>query len=68
MLLVGKAVLRGLKYRAEVLLKELPDRFGADFEKNKEELNKLELGLSKTSRNILAGYICRLASRNANKE
>jgi len=62
---MGKAVSKGLKYRAEVLLKELPEKFGKDFEKNKEALNTLELGLSKTNRNILAGYIVRLAS---NKE
>ncbi|MBT4870835.1 MAG: 30S ribosomal protein S17e [Candidatus Diapherotrites archaeon] len=60
---MGKAVSKGLKYRAEVLLRELPDKYGKDFEKNKASLNELELGLSKTHRNILAGYIIRLAVR-----
>lgn len=60
---MGKAVSKGLKYRGEVLLRELPDKFGTDFEKNKASLNEIDLGLSKTSRNILAGYIVRLASK-----
>jgi ribosomal protein S17E len=60
---MGKSVSKGLKYRGEVLLKELPERFGKDFEKNKTELDAIELGLSKTSRNVLAGYIVRLASK-----
>jgi len=60
---MGKAVSKGLKYRAEVLIKELPDKFGKDFEKNKLSLNELPLGLSKTNRNIVAGYIVRLAEK-----
>jgi ribosomal protein S17E len=60
---MGKAVSKGLKYRAEVLIKELPEKFGKDFEKNKEALNGMELGLSKNSRNIVAGYLVRLAER-----
>ena len=60
---MGKSVSKGLKYRGEVLIKELPDKFGKDFEKNKASLNTMDLGLSKTSRNVLAGYIVRLAAR-----
>lgn len=60
---MGKAVSKGLKYRGEVLLRELPDKFGTDFEKNKVALDEIELGLSKTSRNVLAGYIVRIASK-----
>jgi len=60
---MGKAVSKGLKYRAEVLIKELPDKFGKDFEKNKLSLNEFPLGLSKTNRNILAGYLVRLAEK-----
>jgi len=56
---MGKAVSKGLKYRAEVLVQELPDMFGIDFEKNKKSLGEMELGLSKTNRNVLAGYIVR---------
>jgi ribosomal protein S17E len=59
---MGKAVSKALKYKGEVLLRELPEKFGKDFEKNKRALDELELGLSKTNRNVLAGYIVRLAS------
>ncbi|MFA5764098.1 MAG: 30S ribosomal protein S17e [archaeon] len=60
---MGKSVSKGLKYRGEVLVRELPEKFGANFEKNKLSLGELELGLSKSSRNVLAGYIVRLASK-----
>ena len=60
---LGKSVLKGLKYRSEVLLREFPDKFGKDFEKNKASLEPMELGLSKVSRNIVAGYITRLAEK-----
>lgn len=60
---MGKSVSKGLKYKAEVLVKELPERFSNNFDKNKEELNTMDLGLSKTSRNVLAGYIVRLVAR-----
>lgn len=60
---MGKSVAKGLKHRAEVLLREMPTQFGNDFEVNKKSLNGLDLGLSKTSRNVLAGYIVRLASK-----
>jgi ribosomal protein S17E len=60
---MGKSVSKGLKYKADVLLKELPERFGTDFEKNKKSLNEIELGLSKTTRNILAGYMVRKSSK-----
>jgi len=60
---MGKSVLKGLKYRSEVLLKEFPDRFGEKFDKNKVALGSMELGLSKESRNVVAGYITRLAQK-----
>jgi ribosomal protein S17E len=60
---MGKSVSKGLKYRGEVLVRELPEKFGDNFEKNKTSLGELELGLSKSSRNILAGYIVRLSSK-----
>ena len=60
---MGKSVSKGLKYRGEVLLREFPEKFGKEFEKNKIELKTLELGLSKTNINVLSGYIVRLASK-----
>jgi ribosomal protein S17E len=66
---MGKSVAKGLKYKAEVLLEEFSDKFGKDFAKNKKELDKIpDLKLSKTTRNVLAGYIVRLAKqKEANK-
>ncbi len=64
MVFLGKSVAKGLKYKAEVLLEEFPERFGNNFEKNKSMLNELkDLHLSKVTRNILAGYIVRLAKQ-----
>lgn len=63
MIFLGKSVAKGLKYRAEVLLNEMPEKFGLDFSKNKLSLNEMPLGLSTTSRNIVAGYIVRLAKK-----
>ncbi|MFA5357419.1 MAG: 30S ribosomal protein S17e [archaeon] len=60
---MGKSVLKSLKYRSEVLLKEFPDSLGASHEKNKKFLDTMELGLSKSSRNIVAGYITRLVAK-----
>ena len=61
---MGKSVAKGLKYRGEVLLEEFPDKFGKDFVKNKRALDAIpDLMLSKTTRNILAGYIVRAAKK-----
>ena len=61
---MGKSVAKGLKYKGEVLLEEFPERFGKDFAKNKAHLNEIkDLHLSKVTRNILAGYIIRLAKQ-----
>lgn len=61
---MGKSVAKGLKYKGEVLLEEFPSEFGADFVKNKRSLDAMpEMKLSKTTRNILAGYIVREAKK-----
>jgi ribosomal protein S17E len=60
---MGKSISKVLKYKAEVLLREFPEKFGKNFEQNKKELSTMELGLSKTTRNIVAGFIVRLAKR-----
>jgi ribosomal protein S17E len=66
---MGKSVAKGLKYKGEVLLEEFPDKFNDKFENNKKQLDEFpELKLSKVTRNLLAGYIVRLAKRKeANK-
>lgn len=60
---MGKSVSKGLKYRSEVLIRDLPEKFGKDFEKNKNSLDTMPLGLSKENRNIVAGFVTRLAKR-----
>jgi ribosomal protein S17E len=54
---MGKAVPRGIKSKAATLMKLYSDKFGVDFEKNKQFLNSLDLPFSKLTRNLLAGYI-----------
>lgn len=56
---MGKAVPRSIKIRVETLLEKFPDRFGSDFEKNKQILNELNLSLSRFDRNMIAGFITR---------
>lgn len=61
---MGKSVAKKIKYEGEVLLEEFPDRFGKDFVKNKRSLDQIkDLQLSKVTRNVLAGYIVRLAKQ-----
>ena len=56
---MGKAVPRSIKMRVETLLEKFPDRFGSDFEKNKQILNELNLSLSRFDRNMIAGFLTR---------
>lgn len=56
---MGKAVPKSLKTIAEILMEEFPKEVSHDFDKNKEFLNTLELSLSKSQRNLVAGYIAR---------
>ncbi|MEI7961000.1 MAG: 30S ribosomal protein S17e [archaeon] len=61
---MGKSVAKKIKYEGEVLLEEFPAKFGKDFVKNKRSLDEIkELQLSKVTRNVLAGYIVRLAKQ-----
>jgi ribosomal protein S17E len=56
---VGKAIVKGLKTKADLLLKTIPERFSTDFEKNKGVLVELGIPFTKLNRNLLAGYITR---------
>ena len=60
---MGKAVPKGLKSKAEFLLDEFADKFGVDFDKNKEIFNELKVPMTKVNRNILIGYITRQKKR-----
>jgi len=56
---MGKAVPKGIKSRAKILLNEFPNDLGDDFEKNKKFIDSLTLPLYKVSRNKIAGFIVR---------
>ncbi len=56
---MGNIKTKDIKRAAEYLKGQNPDKFGADFEKNKESLNELNLSLEKRARNKMAGYIAR---------
>ncbi|MCK4327200.1 MAG: 30S ribosomal protein S17e [Candidatus Diapherotrites archaeon] len=66
---MGKQTTGILKKKAEKLYSMYPIEFGNDFEKNKEILNSTGLfDYSKSDRNIVAGYISRLATEQIKKE
>ncbi len=56
---MGKAIVKGLKTKADFLLKAVPEKFSGDFEKNKGALAELGIPFTKLNRNLLAGYITR---------
>lgn len=60
---MGKAVPRGIKSRAGILLEVYRDKFVKDFEKNKEFIGSLNLGFSKKDRNLLVGFITRTMNK-----
>lgn len=52
-----------IKNLAKSLIEKYPDKFTKDFEKNKEELDKLIKLESKKIRNKVAGYLVHLMSK-----
>lgn len=56
---MGKAVPKGIKSKAGIILKEMPESFDSDFEKNKKNIRELNLPFTKWTRNVMAGYITR---------
>ena len=60
---MGKAVPKGLKSKAEFLLAEFGDKFGVDFDKNKEVFNAFGVPMTKVNRNILLGFLTRQKKR-----
>jgi ribosomal protein S17E len=65
---MGKAIPKYIKMRAKKLLDLAPDGFGVEFVANKQAVSKLGLPISKTERNLIAGYIVRLKKQIAAKE
>lgn len=56
---MGSIKTKDLKRAGDQIRKIYPDKFGTDFEKNKEALNELKLIQEKPARNKIAGYIVR---------
>ncbi len=56
---MGKAVPKGIKSRANLLIESFPETFTKDFDKNKEFVMQLKLPFSKKERNVMAGFITR---------
>lgn len=56
---MGSIKTKDIKRAAEHLREQNPEKFGLDFEKNKESLNELNLSLEKRARNRIAGYMAR---------
>ena len=56
---LGKAVPKSIKSRVEILLEKFPEKFGKDFDKNKQVLNELDLSLRRFDRNMIAGFLTR---------
>lgn len=55
-----------VKRTGEQLSGKYPDRFKADFEHNKKALNDITNIHSKKLRNVIAGYITKLAKKTQN--
>lgn len=56
-----------IKSSADALLRQYPDEFGADFEENKDKVEKLASVQTKELRNRLAGYVTRKISSDGRK-
>ena len=60
---MGKIKTSMIKKLGEELIKNYSDKFGKDFEKNKEVIKEILDIKSKKFRNILAGYITKVMKR-----
>lgn len=58
---IGRIRTDDIKKTSFELIKTYPERFGKDFEKNKQELNEMNIITEKRLRNRIAGYIARSA-------
>ena len=59
---MGKLSTKSLRRKAREIYEVYPDRFTTDFEHNKKSLSELEIFTSKTSRNLVAGLLVKLAT------
>ncbi|MEM4257098.1 MAG: 30S ribosomal protein S17e [Candidatus Diapherotrites archaeon] len=61
---MGKAVPKDIKRKANDLFAAYPDKISTDFEENKAFLNSLGIPMSKTTRNLVAGFLARKKARS----
>ncbi|MDI6825674.1 MAG: 30S ribosomal protein S17e [Candidatus Aenigmarchaeota archaeon] len=54
-----------IKNMARNLIEKYPDKFTTDYEKNKEEMEKLVILESKKIRNMIAGYIVHIIRKRS---
>lgn len=65
---MGKAVPKGIKSKALLLLKEFPEKFSSDFENNKKAIVEFGKIFSKTNRNLIVGFMSRKVKQKEIKE
>ncbi len=53
---------------SEEIVAKYPGLFGADYQQNKEQLNKVAMVHSKMLRNKIAGYITKMNGREVQEE
>lgn len=56
-----------IKSTVDALLRQYPNEFGADFNENKEKVEKLATIQTKEVRNHIAGYVTRKMSSSGRK-
>lgn len=56
---MGKSVPKGIKSKANIILKEMPEAFNDQFANNKTKVNELKFPFSKWTTNVMAGFITR---------
>ncbi len=56
---MGKAVPKGIKTKAVIIMKEMPEGVSESFEGNKTTINSLVLPIGKWTRNVMAGFMAR---------
>lgn len=65
---MGKVRSKLVKNTAEEVLKDFPERFSADFEKNKEAVTELLEFPSKRMRNKVAGFVTTLYKKKSKEQ
>lgn len=66
-IVVGKAVPKGIKSMADVLLKNFPNSFSNDFGKNNGFIDSVKLEIPKKTKNRISGFITRKFKKKKQK-